>query len=361
MRVLHVNDVANVARTLVEGLARLGVKGRLLKPGLQGLPGPGGGLVEPLEAKHRVLLLPKVYRRIVDGRRRWDILHVHYLRSYTYIASTLDTPYLVHVHGSDARLMHSKSIYENRIHAGLKRYALRHASMILVSTPDLLNIVKAHARGKEVKYLPNPIDTSAFSPTNGKALGERFRNALGGALIVSLPTSIDFEAKGSHLFLKALARAEKPEDLKVLYLERGRDTADFRRLASKLGLGRTLIPLKPLPHNFMPGLYGTSDIVVGALTPRRVFGVTALEAMACGKATLNTWSPAFYGRTGFEPLSPHVGEIAAQLEELLHSSRSRRTWAKAQHGWVASNHGQEKVAAQLLGFYRELLRDAGNR
>ncbi len=364
MRVLHVNDVANVAQNLVEGLAKLGVEGRLLRPRVQNSslpPGsPANGLVESVEAGHRAFLLPKTYRRIVEGRRKWDLLHVHYLRSYAYMASILGTPYLIHVHGSDARLMHSRSLYENRIHARLKRHALGRASMVLVSTPNLLRVVEEHVEDKDVRYLPNPIDVAMFSPTRGKVLAERFRRDLGG-LILSLPTSIDFEAKGSHLFLKALAKVDKPGDLKVVYLNRGRDTTDFRRLASKLGLAKLLRPLEPLPHELMPGLYGASDIVVGALTPRRVFGVTALEAMACGRATLNTWSPAFYGETGFEPLSPNVDDVAAQLEELLHSSRARRIRGRAQHSWVVSTHEKERVAARLLGYYKELLDMAGNR
>lgn len=365
MRVLHVNDVANVAYTLVDELARLGVESRLLKPRISGdsaaLQAARGRFVEPVEARHRLFMSAKMYRRILSRRSSWDLLHIHYLRTYTYAASMLGIPYIAHVHGTDARLMHSNSMYENRLHASLKRRALRKARIVLVSTPNLLEIVRRNSRRADIRYLPNPVNTKRFSPLNAKVLSGKFEDLKGGAgFTISLPTSIDFEAKGSHIFLEALAKTSRPRDLRVMYLERGRDLEAFKELAAELGVEKHLKPVKPVPNTYMPGLYGASKLVIGALTPRRVFGVTALEAMACRRPVLNTWSPAYYGNTGFRPLPHSVEELAGQLEELMHSGRARRRLAEKQHAWATANHNPKIVAFRLTKVYVEAL-ETGNR
>ena len=108
----------------------------------------------------------------------------------------------------------------------------------------------------------------------------------------------------------------------------------------------------------MPGLYGVSDIVVGAMSKSRVFGMTALESMVCGRLTINTWSRRHYGDTGFPEIEYGVKYLARLLERLIEDESLRRRMANAQREWVSTNHGSKTVASKLLGLYKYILSTA---
>ncbi len=70
-----------------------------------------------------------------------DLVHAHYCRFPAYASYFSRKKYIVHCHGSDVRLGIGS----------LKRRSLDHAKTVLVSTPDLLEVLP------DAQYLPNPV------------------------------------------------------------------------------------------------------------------------------------------------------------------------------------------------------------
>jgi glycosyltransferase involved in cell wall biosynthesis len=81
-------------------------------------------------------------------RTRHDLVHAHFCRSAVYAAYLSGKPYIAHCHGTDIRLDLN----------WLKKRCLKKARKVLVSTPDMLEILPY------ATWLPNPVDMKRFRP-----------------------------------------------------------------------------------------------------------------------------------------------------------------------------------------------------
>jgi len=124
MKVVMVHDCAYVAYELRKGLVKRGVE-------VEHVFFSGSPKVATLKMAWKL-------RRI-----KCDLVHAHFCRSSAYAAYLSGKPYIVHCHGSDIR-------------GGmnwLQRRCIKKARKVLVSTPDLLEILP------NATWLPNPVDT----------------------------------------------------------------------------------------------------------------------------------------------------------------------------------------------------------
>lgn len=349
MNVLHVNDVANVGYVLVKELASMGVNAKLLV------------LKEHYTSRYAGSYEDFVVRVTdIDGLFRlmfknWDIIHVHYLRIPAYVASLAITPIILHVHGSDIRLAYDKSLYEGLIHRSLKYLTLKRSRRVLVSTPNLIALVKGILPDvRNLSYLPNPIDTSYFNCSNARRLSEYFASLRDGVeVLITMPTRVHFKTKGNHILAKILASINTSKDYRLVMVRDGPDLPKLLELLGRTGLRRRALFINPIPNRLMPGFYGVSDIVVAAISKSEVFGVTALESMACKTPTINTWSRRYYGDTGFQPIPYNLESLSIILEELINDPSTRRKIADVQEKWVKRTHNSKIIAEKLLRIYRE--------
>lgn len=172
--------------------------------------------------------LPKVatFKMALKLRRmKCDLIHAHFCRSAAYAAYLSGKPYIVHCHGSDIR---------GGINL-LKRRCLKKAKKVLVSTPDLLEILP------EATWLPNPVDT------------ERFRSLK--------------EHNGN----------------KVLYFPRWYEdlTKELKGICEKYGYDLTVPMAYSVPYEKMHLFLNEFDIFVDQISIKS-YSKTALEAVACG-------------------------------------------------------------------------------
>ena len=132
--------------------------------------------------------------------------------------------------------------------------------------------------------IPNAVDIEAIA----KALAEKTPNILETASRLAGKTVIGTVArlsneKGVDVLLKAftLARETMPH-IQLLITGTGQQKAYLQKLAADLGIADSCAWMGRLPWNEAMGCLGLMDIVV---VPSRFegFGLTAIEAMACGK------------------------------------------------------------------------------
>jgi len=158
-------------------------------------------------------------------KMKCDLIHAHFCRSAAYAAYFSGKPYIVHCHGSDIR-------------GGigwLKRKSLKKARKVLVSTPDLLEILPG------ATLLPNPVDTERFKPLKEK----------NGNKVLYFP----------HWY----------EDL----------SKELREICEKLGYHLTVPSAYSVPYEKMHLFLNEFDIFVDRFSIKS-YSKTALEAIACG-------------------------------------------------------------------------------
>src|SRR3990170_804339 len=90
-------------------------------------------------------------------RERPDLVHVHYA-TQGFVGPMAGRPYVLHCHGTDVR-----GVAPGSPRGRYLGVVMRRAALVLVSTPDLLD--DAARLVADPVYLPNPIDTSLFTPT----------------------------------------------------------------------------------------------------------------------------------------------------------------------------------------------------
>jgi len=153
-----------------------------------------------------------------------DLIHAHYCKSPAYAALLSGKNYVVHCHGSDIRWGMSM----------LQRIAIKRASVVIVSTPDLIGKIRGAV------WLPNPI-----SP--------RFRPLR------------------KHGFRKVLYFPHWYEDL----------TLELEKACKDLNLKLYIVRKGEIPYEKMHLFLNRFDIFVDRFKIHS-YSKTALEAMACG-------------------------------------------------------------------------------
>lgn len=329
MKVLHVNNVANVPAQLVKQLRRLGVDAELHQPTIGGFEvGPGG----KLGVAGRRLIDAATLRRHVR-RGRFDIVHIHY--AYFGVLGILGGyDFWLHCHGTDVR--------RNPYHPFFRLptlMSLARAKRILYSTPDLAEHV---ARFRpDGRFLPNPVDTELFSPGPSPPVPR--------ILIISRIDKI----KGIDQVLEAASVVKRRHPaVSITAIGWGPDLAAFRDAE-----GVQFVP--KVAHELLPNLIRDHTLILGQVKVGGL-GMSELEAMACARPVICNFK---YGSWYDDPAPVLQAEGARQMveriEELLDDSDSARNAGRAGREWVSRHHGAGRVAAELLKFYESYLATAG--
>lgn len=209
-----------------------------------------------------------VYKSIEEARRA-DVIHIHSLPEMvinirnTYGVSKV---IILHYHGTDIRgfsgdnsrvfslrnILKPKNIVgkirKRRLHIKAQRLADR----VIVSTPDLIRLVKGSI------FLPNPIDTDHF---NKKMIKERSVDVYEGVLVNSEVTNVELAMNYCR---------HKKINLNVNIYDRTKNPIYYKDVPNFLKKYDVYIDLRFVDRKLLKNL-----------------SKTALEALACGLRVLN--------------------------------------------------------------------------
>lgn len=238
---------------------------------------------------------------------------------------------------------------------------------------DLL--IRAGVPRDRVRVLNNGVDTEEFFPVTNETESQRvaeLRQRLGGrdhVLILTLARII--ERKGQDLVIRALARLarDRPElahQARYVIAGRGPEQELLRleKLAAGLGVADRVHFAGYVATEDMRFVYNACDIYVMAsrvVSGQDVegFGITFLEAAACGKPVIGGHSGGVPdaiadGETGFlvDPEDP--AELAVYLARLIEHPRLRRRMGEAGLNRVRTQFSMPVIRERLIQLLQEV-------
>ncbi len=243
------------------------------------------------------------------------------------------------------RLMRPGVIYLNR---ALRAAQQRRATTVLLSTPAAGARIAADGPGLLVREVPPGIDESRWLPGEGRAMGQDI------LFLANLEVR-----KGIRVALDAFARvASELPDARLLVAGQGSELEHVQdRVRSSPDLARVVL-LGHVERGRVADAMRASDIYC-LPSFAEPFGMTALEAMACGKPVVATRAG------GLEHLVPDQGgrkvppgdaeALAGALVELLRDPDLRRGMGEHNRHVVKERYSWSRVVDRLEEAYREAM------
>lgn len=246
-----------------------------------------------------------------------------------------------------------------RKHTGFTRWLIRQQDALIATSPQAASYLELPAT-----VILHGVDLDTFRPAPNRAA---LREALGfGADDVVIGCFGRIRAqKGVDLLVEAALRLF-PSRPRARLIFTGRVTPDNQAFTDDLrariaaaGLADRIRFLGELPWEQVVEAYQAIDLFAA---PARWegFGLTPLEAMACGVPVVGARVGAFEslildGQTGSLVARDSVDELAAALAHWLDDDTGRAAAGQAARDHVAAHHAIAVEAAAIVGVYRKLL------
>lgn len=304
-------------------------------------------------------------RRWRDGPFVPDVIHAHFWMSGVATTVALRErriPMLVTFHalGTVKRRMQGGKDTSPPGRIELERAVGRAADRVVVQCRDEIEELAAYGISADgTVTVPSGVDVSRFAPD--------LRRRPAARRILTVARFV--ERKGHTDIIEALASLPDVE-LLIAGGPRPQDlpgdpfAAGLRTLAERLGVADRLKLLGAVPQDEMPALYRSADVL--ACTPwYEPFGITPLEAMACGTPVVA------YAEGGIaDVVVPGVSGVLVEpgsaaaltrgMQELMMSEPRRYAYAAAGLSRVTECFSWDRISARLADLYRAAVADRQN-
>jgi L-malate glycosyltransferase len=265
---------------------------------------------------------------------RFQLLHCHYAGRYgAWGVLSRVHPLVMSIWGSDVLINPHKSIF----HRAAIGTMLKKADVLQSTSQNMASKVKQLYGIDNISIVPFGIDLNRFSPSP-QVPRERFR-------IVSIKSLK--RIYGLDLLLRAISEVRKNDviALECLIYGNGEAKADLSKLAKQLDISDIVTFMGVAKHEEIPYILTTADL---AVYPSRSesFGVSALEAMACGCPVIMSDAPGhveiseglqykkLFRRESISALVEEIqntitnsAERQLAVDEALQHVRSKYNWA----------------------------------
>ncbi len=237
----------------------------------------------------------------------------------------------------------------SRCRRALLHAQIRRAAMVLVPNLATLPLIpETHGNSSKVRLLPFGIDTEVFCPAQ-----EAEPSELNVLFLANL-----IERKGAWLLLEAFERiASKYPDCKLRFAGSGVGEAALKARAARSAVADRIEFLGKVPRDRVAEVMQTATVYC-LPSYYEAFGMTALEAMACGKPVIGTQVGGL--SLLVEPTSPpvRVGDregLAAALDHFLSSAERRAQASKENRRLAVEEYQWDRVIDRLETLYAELV------
>lgn len=284
-----------------------------------------------------------------------DIISVHYATSYGTVAALAGLKnYALSVWGGDIYTFPHKSPF----HHLLLQYSLKKAPHLL-STSAAMGAEMEKYIDKSFSVTPFGVKTDLFSPA------KRTRPDCDGRFVVGTVKALK-PKYGIDVLLNAAAAVKKdfPEiPLEVRIAGSGPLEAQCRTLADDLGISGIVTWLGFISQEDAAAEWANMDVaVVPSVSDSESFGVSAVEAEACGVPVITSDVPGLMeatapGKTSIAVPRRDSGALAAAIAELYNNPGRRKEMGLAGRQFAEENYEYnmcfEKIEEILLAIAAE--------
>jgi phosphatidylinositol alpha-mannosyltransferase len=287
-------------------------------------------------------------RIIHDGD--FDILHMH-----SPLVLTLPPLAILASQGPSVATFHSffdhSAIYQ-ALRRPLKSFVLDRLAGSIAVSASCIRALRPYFQ-IDPRIIPNGIDTDQFSPTAPPVAA--FDDGRLNLLFLSR-----FEPRnGLDLMLRAFALVRRQvRNVRLIVVGDGERRGDYQRLVDReFGADVQLVGPKLEER---PSFYTTADIYCAPIS-KASFGMTLLEAMACGRPIVATNNDGY--RDLLSPkegllVPPHDPVVFADaIMELIGDATRRREMGEAGRA-KALQYAWPSVTARIVSYYEEILKDS---
>lgn len=317
------------------------------------------------EFSHQIVALVR------KNPRLYSLLHAHFFMSGLVAADVkraAGTPFAITFHalGRVRRLHQGANDGFPPERDAIEQRIIDEADAIIAECPqdecDLKHLYRADD-GK-ISTIPCGVNTAEFYPVDRTEARQRLELPLDEPIVLQLGRLVP--RKGVDNVVRAFAALVNEHASNARLLIVGGDGPDadpvrtpeigrLRLIAAANGVEGRVMFTGARPRSALRNFYGAADVFVS--TPwYEPFGITPLEAMACGTPVIGSNVGGIKytvadGETGFlvEPNDPSA--LADRLRDILSDAALRRRMGRRSLERIASHFTWEKVAGALLPLY----------
>ncbi len=215
-----------------------------------------------------------------------DVVHVHYAIPHAisgYLAAEIlreSRPFklITTLHGTDITLVGLEPTFHP-----LVRFSLEKSHLVTAVSGYLAErTLQSFGSGLAIRVIPNFVDTEAYKYT---PCGELERQIKRDGEFVMIHVSNFRPVKRVQDCVRVLAEVRKSVNARLVFVGDGPERSDAERLCRELGVWEHVLFLGK--QHALPEILSTADIFL-LPSQQESFGLSALEAMACGVPVIAT-------------------------------------------------------------------------
>ena len=291
----------------------------------------------------------KAFRKLMREGWRPDITHAHVYSAgvpAVILGKIYKIPVVITEHwsGFSRHILGKFAIFK-------ARFAMNRAKILLPVSQNLKESIESYGIKNRFQVIPNVINIEMFYPSTSQHRSEKKR-----ILFVALLSPV----KGIPYLLQALAQLrEKRQDFVLDIVGDGPNRQDYEELTEKLELGEMVRFHGLKSKSEVAGYMRQCDFFIQP-SLFETFGVTYIEAMACGKPIVSTKLPVLQEKIskdrGILVPPKNSNALSEAIDNMLdhYQDYSSANISK----YVKENFSYEVVGNRLNGVYRKLYREA---
>lgn len=277
-----------------------------------------------------------------------DIVHAHYASSYGLVcALSCKKPFFLSVWGKDVYDFPKKSL----LHRIVLKFSLNRSTWLLSTSKAMAKETKQYTR-KPIEITPFGVDMELFHPVaKGDETGER--------IVIGTVKSLE-KKYGIDVLLKAIkvVREACPQvPIQVRIAGKGSEERVLKSLTRDLGIEENVVWLGFISQIEAAQEWAGFDIaVIPSVDESESFGVSAVEAQACGCATVISDIPGLLeacndGATALVVPRGNVELLADAILSLMKNPQKRYLLGGSGRRYVENEYGLKKCFQKVEKLY----------
>ncbi|MCS0673424.1 glycosyltransferase [Cytobacillus firmus] len=279
-----------------------------------------------------------------------DILHAHFVSSYGLVgALTQFHPFYVSVWGTDIYQFPLKNTVNRRI----VEYTLGKADVIC-STSHIMAKETSKYTDKEIEVTPFGVDLSLFCPKKKEE---------GTSLKIGIAKGLDDVYGFRDLFQAFVILRSSFQELELMIVGDGPMREEYKEICRSLGIADAVHFIGRVPNHLVPNYLREMAVVVMP-SLEESFGVTAVEAMACGVPVVVSNADGLKEvvknrETGLIVSKENPDMLAKAVAELLNDEGLRDILGQNGVKHVRDHYDWQENAGRMIKLYRASIANSG--